>query len=236
MADDLPAEGGVEDPAALESIYRHRFDERELAEKQVLWDVLVAELFQPLIPTDATVVDLGAGYCELINAVRAGRRIAVDLNADTARFANEGVEVLLASSSDLAEVADAEVDVVVTSNFFEHLPSRSALLDTLREARRVLVPGGRLVVLMPNIRYVGHRYWDYFDHQLPLSDQSLVEALELADLEVERVVPRTLPYTVKDARFRVRAWQIRWYLRAPVLWRLLGKQMFVVARRPGPET
>ncbi len=232
--DALPGthESRVEDPHSLESIYRHRFDESELAQKRVLWQVVSQVLFQPLVPPRATVVDLGAGYCELINALEADRRIAVDLNPDIKSHAAPGVEVVLASSTDLATIDTGSVDVVVTSNFFEHLPDRGSLLETLRECRRMLVPGGRLVVLMPNIRYLGARFWDYFDHQLPLTHHSLVEAMELEGLEPERVVPRLLPYTVKDAKFTIRGWQVRWYLRFPPVWRVLGKQMFVVARAP----
>ena len=36
-----------------------------------------------------------------------------------------------------------------------------------------------MVVLMPNIRYLAGRYWDYLDHHLPLTHLSLSEALEL---------------------------------------------------------
>lgn len=46
-------------------------------------------------------------------------------------------------------------------------------------------------------------FWDYFDHHLPLTHLSLSEGLELAGFEVQRVVPRFLPYTVKDTPVRI---------------------------------
>ena len=55
----------------------------------------------------------------------------------------------------MAAIGDGTIDVVFTSNFFEHMPDKRALLRTLDECRRVLRPGGRLLVLMPNLRYVG---------------------------------------------------------------------------------
>ena len=55
--------------------------------------------------------------------------------------------------------------------------------------------------------------------------------LELAGFEPEVVIPRFLPYTVKDSRLPVRAELIQLYLRTPILWKIFGKQMFVVARR-----
>ena len=40
---------------------------------------------------------------------------------------------------------DQSLDVVFTSNFFEHLPSKDALKLTLEEAFRCLKPGGKLL-------------------------------------------------------------------------------------------
>jgi SAM-dependent methyltransferase len=215
----------------LEAIYRLRFDERELEAKRVLWGVLVRDRFQRYVPVSGTVVDLGAGSCEFINEVRAGHRIAVDLNPATVGSAASGVTVLTTRSDRMDAIPDASVDTVFTSNFFEHLPTKAALMATLAECRRVTRPGGRIVVLMPNIRYLPGRYWDYLDHHLPLTHLSVAEALGLSGYEVVESIPRFLPYTVKDARFPVRPSMVRAYLRLPPVWRLLGRQMLVVGRR-----
>ena len=53
---------------------------------------------------------------------------------------------------------------------------------------------------MPHIRYLAGRCWDYRDHHLPLSHLSLSEALNMSRFAVDEVVPRFLPYTVKDRR------------------------------------
>jgi hypothetical protein len=45
------------------------------------------------------------------------------------------------------------------------------------------------------------------------------------------VVPRFLPYTVKDARLSVRPWMVSAYLRVKPVWPVLGRQMLVVATR-----
>jgi SAM-dependent methyltransferase len=215
----------------LTTLYRERFTAQELAAKQVLWEELCRGFFDRyLAPTD-TVLDLGAGNCEFINAACCGYKIAVDLNPDTERFAVDA-RVLLTSSEDLSAIEPGSVDVVFTSNFFEHLPTKQSLLRTLHECRRVLRPGGRLLVLMPNLRYLTGRYWDYFDHHLPLTHVSLVEGLELAGFRCDEVIPRFLPYTVKDAPVRVRPWLVRAYLRMRPLWPILGRQMFVAAHRP----
>lgn len=218
-------------PENLSAIYRNRFDERELAGKRVLWRVLVKDAFQRYVPRTGTVVDLGAGSCEFVNEIQAARRVAVDLNPDTVGFAAPGVEVLTTRSDRMDALTADSVDTVFTSNFFEHLPTKADLLSTLAECHRVTRPGGLIVVLMPNIRYLPGRYWDYLDHHLPLTDASVAEALELSGYEVVRSVGRFLPYTVKDARFEVRPVMVRAYLRLPLAWRFLGRQMLVVARK-----
>jgi len=219
---------GTED---LSSIYRNRFDERDLENKRVLWQVLVDDYFQRYVPATGTVLDLGAGNCEFVNAVQAGRRIAVDLNPDTVSFAAPGVEVLTTRSDEIKAMADGSVDTVFTSNFFEHLPAKVDLMSTMAECHRVTRRGGLIVVLMPNIRYLPGRYWDYLDHHLPLTDLSVAEALELSGYDVVERIGRFLPYTVKDARFGVRPFMVRTYLRIRPAWRVLGKQMLVVGRR-----
>lgn len=214
----------------LAALYDQRFTDEDLESKSVFWNVLAREVFQPHIPQNGgTVLDLGAGNCELINSLKASTRIAVDLNPNTRQFADDAVRVLTTRSDDMSDVADGTVDTVVTSNFFEHLTTKDALLDTLRETKRVLRGSGKLVVLMPNIRYLAGRYWDYFDHHLALTHVSLAEALKLTGYQVETVLPRFLPYTVKDARLPIRPWMVVAYLRLRPLWPLLGRQMLIVA-------
>jgi SAM-dependent methyltransferase len=217
-----------DDPEDLEAIYATRFGARS-DQRRVLWETLVDGYFQQFIGPNDTVLDLAAGYCEFINTVRCGTKIAVDLNPTLATMANNDVRVVQASSTDLPAELNDQVDVAWVSNFFEHLPSSTELLATLRELHRVLRPGGRLLVLQPNIALTGPAYWDFVDHSLALTHKSLVEALTLTGFEVEQLRVRFLPYTT-ESRLPISAPLIRWYLRLPPAQWLLGKQTFVVAR------
>jgi SAM-dependent methyltransferase len=229
MTDSKPAVGVPEDGDYLQATYNNRFSPAELKAKEDLWGILTAVVFQQYVPRDGTVLDLAAGYCEFINAIEANRRIAVDLNPDTAHWAKPGIEVLRSRSDDLSQIATESVDTVFTSNFFEHLPNTQALLDTLSECHRVLKPSGQIVIMMPNIRNLPGAYWDYLDHHLPLTHLSLVEALDLTGFASTRVEPRFLPYTVRNSKYPAKPWLLRAYLRIKPAWRLLGKQMLVVA-------
>ena len=215
--------------SSLSTLYQHRFDDADLAFKAATWSILCEDYFSRWIHPDDTVLDLGAGSCEFINAVHAHRRLAVDLNPDTKEAAEPGVDVHLTRSDEMTGIETDSVDDVFSSNFYEHLPDPDALMAPLAESRRVLRPGGRLLVMMPNIRYVKERFWDYVDHRLPLTHDGLVEALELAGYHVDTVVPRFLPYTVRSSYGSAPASSLKVYLRLPWLWRVFGAQMFVVA-------
>jgi SAM-dependent methyltransferase len=217
-----------EGDADLSALYRARFDTVDLKFKQALWRILCEDFFQRYVRSTDTVLDLGAGTCEFLRAIKCEAKIAVDLNPDVVAYA-EDAKVLVEAGSNMASLADDSVDVVFSSNFFEHLPGKSDVLDTLRECRRILRPGGRLLILNPNIRYLAGRYWDYFDHHTPLTHLSMVEALTLAGFSPTEVIPRFLPYTVKDRRVPRSRTLVRLYLRLRPLWPLFGRQMFIVA-------
>lgn len=215
----------------LAELYENRFDGEERVSKQAIWQVLCKHFFQKYISPDDTVIDLGAGYCEFINNIDCRRPIAVDLNPDLRHFAAPYVELVFTPSTDLQGIEDNSANVVFASNFFEHLPTKDDFLQTLREAHRVLRPGGRLLILQPNIRVLGGQYWDFLDHHIPLTDRTLVEALTLLDFEVQEVRARFLPYTTKSS-LPQHPLLVRLYLMVPFVHRFLGGQAWVVATRP----
>jgi SAM-dependent methyltransferase len=217
----------------LRATYRRRFSP-DLAFRQEMWHILCGDFFQRFIPPNASVMEIGAGYCEFINNVQAGSKIAVDLNPDTQAYAAPDVTVIATTSTNLEAVANGSVDVVFASNFFEHL-SRDDIVLTLRAVARTLRPDGRLLILQPNYRYCYRDYWMFFDHITPLDDRSLTEALETNGYHVVRCLARFLPYTT-ESRLPKSLALIKLYLRLPLAWRFFGQQAFVVAARQQSAT
>ena len=215
----------------LKGLYRNRFDEKDRTRKARVWNVLYRRVFARWIRAEDTVIDLGAGFCEFINAVRAGRRVAVDLNADTRSLAAPGVEVEATSASDLGFLGGSSVDVVFSSNFLEHLTGKDEVSRVICEAFRVLKVGGTLILMGPNVRLIPGTYWDFFDHQVPLSDRSMCELLVTTGFELMRVEPRFLPYTTRSALPQA-PWLVALYLALrPLSSAILGKQFLIVAKK-----
>jgi SAM-dependent methyltransferase len=214
----------------LQTIYQQRFEGAQAYRNQV-WQVLIRHFFQKFIPRDAAVLDLGCGYGEFINQVSCRKKYGMDLNPTTARVLAPDVQFLQQDCSSAWSLPENSLDVVFTSNFFEHLPNKQTLGSTLDQARRCLKPGGKLIAMGPNIKYVPGKYWDFWDHYLPLTELSLSEGLRNRGFEIVACYPRFLPYTMVNAP-QYPLFLLRIYLSLSWFWPCLGQQFMVVASRP----
>ena len=213
---------------SVSEMYERRFKD-DRAYRTRVWKVLCSDFFQRYVPEDSVLLDVGAGYCEFVNNIKAGKRIAVDLNPDTRASAADGVDVISASCTDMAAISDETVDVAFVSNLFEHL-SREDIVKAIREVRRVLKKDGTFLILQPNIRFCATDYWMFFDHITPIDDRSLVEVLELNGFAIEECRPRFLPFSTKGWLPRPPSSLISLYVKLPFLHRFLGAQAFIRAR------
>lgn len=156
------------DQADLQRIYAQRFA-LQMNYRNRVWRILVEDFFSKYIPPKATVLDLGCGYGEFINHVNAAAKYGMDLNPDTPSRLHKDVDFLYQDCSQRWGIPDQSLDVVFTSNFFEHLLGKTPLGRTLDEARRCLKPDGCLIALGPNIKYLADAYWDFWDHHVALT-------------------------------------------------------------------
>jgi len=155
----------------------------------------------------------------------------MDLNPDSESHLNPGIEFLHQDCSATWAVGADSLDTVFTSNFFEHLPDKDCLKKTLAEAYRCLKPGGTLIAMGPNIKYLPGLYWDFFDHHTILTEASLAEVLSLTGFELLTVIGRFLPYTLINAPQPPLVF-LHLYLAMPWLWWICGRQFLLVARKP----
>ena len=207
-------------------LYDVRFGAEDAAAKDGVWREIVAYLARWIDPA-APVLDVGCDRGHFIRFAVGSERWATDIR-DVAAALPPDVHFVMGSGLELETLLPmGHFGTVFMSNYLEHLPSADAVVDQLRIARRLLRPGGRVVVLQPNIRLVGARYWDFIDHKVALTENSLEEAANLAGLQTEALIVRFLPYSTKG-RLPAHPLLVRLFLRLSPAWRLLGKQTLYV--------
>ncbi|MBB5873298.1 ubiquinone/menaquinone biosynthesis C-methylase UbiE [Allocatelliglobosispora scoriae] len=227
--DSEPRQAPISGETAATGVYVPGYFETRLvqdANRTKVWKHLCAYLGRWISP-QADVLELGAGWCDFSNNVRARKVVAMDLDATVERAAAKHVTPVVGDCTDLSPFEDASFDVVFASNLLEHLlrPQSSALLA---EAKRVLRPGGKLILLQPNFRLNPGRYFDDFTHVAIFTDQSLSDYLVAEGFSIKAVHAKFLPLTLKS-RGSSLTFLVPWYLRSPV--KPLAGQMLVVASR-----
>jgi hypothetical protein len=120
---------------------------------------------------------------------------------------------------------------VFVSNLLEHLASPSEIGQFLRRMHRSLRAGGVIGVMGPNFKYCQKEYFDCADHVLALTHVFVAEHLYGAGFDLQSTTPRFLPYSFRSI-LPASGPLTAAYLNMPILWRLLGKQFLVIARRP----
>jgi ubiquinone/menaquinone biosynthesis C-methylase UbiE len=210
------------------ALYRYRFSERDRVRKDRIWKVLCEHYFQQFVTATDTVLDLACGQGEFIRHIACGAKVAVDLNREVEATLPKEIRFVCAPADALTEIASGSIDVCFTSNFFEHLESKQQMDAVLQEVRRVLRKGGRLINMQPNICYEPGRYWDFYDHVLPLSHRSAAEGFAKNGFTIERVIDRFVPFTTKSA-LPQHPFLVRAYLALPFVWKLMGGQFVIVA-------
>lgn len=209
--------------------YDLRFSSMQEYRAQV-WQVLTSQFFQKQIPENASILDLGCGWGEFINQIRAGEKFGMDLNPESRNRLATGVAFFEQDCSARWPLEDGSLDVVFTSNFFEHLLNKEMLRATIAEIHRCLKSGGKIIALGPNIRFLPGTYWDFWDHHVALTDRSLCELFTLQGFRISRSHARFLPYTMARGRRPPLAF-LKLYLKIPVLWRFFGAQFLVIGEK-----
>jgi SAM-dependent methyltransferase len=204
--------------------------------RAMVWRV-VAEHLSRWVADDAHVLEIGAGYCHWINAVRGARRVAVDVWPELPRHAAPGVEAVVADvTKDLrglgagpsAGPGGGRFDVVLASNVLEHFePAVSATV--IADVAAVLRSGGRFIIVQPNFRYAYREYFDDYTHRSIFTDVSLPNLLRSHGFEIDLCAPKFLPYSMREARMPIAPWLIKLYLHSPFKPR--AGQMLIVARK-----
>ena len=223
---DLPGETpGID----YQRLYAYRFRGIDQAARQAVWNEITPKIAGWLGSPDR-VLDPAAGRGEFVNAIDAEERWVVDSVEYDETVRDPDVRVVIGDAR-FVELPEAHFDGVFVSNLLEHLATQDDVARFLARMRGFMTPGGRIAVLGPNFRYCAPEYFDCADHTLALTHVAVAEHLYSAGFEIERVIPRFIPYSFRS-RLPQAPWLVRAYLRFPPAWRILGKQFLVVASSP----
>ena len=170
-------------------------------------------LLHPWQPRGA-LLDVGCGaggYLDLMRALGWEHVVGVDISKRGVTTARDTLGID-AHQGELAQVGfnDETFDAVSLSHTLEHIADPVALL---REVRRVTRPGGRIAILVPNVRSMLSRmlgsYWLGLEtprHLVNFSPAGLRIAIERSGLELESLRTSSLGAT-GVAAFSIARWR-----------------------------
>lgn len=209
-------------------LYEYRFRDVDQDSKLGVWREIAGYLNRRL-GQPKVILDPAAGRCELINSMPSRERWIVDVTDQPLGHKQPEVKFIKADIL-AAELPADHFDAVLVSNFLEHLPNPDAVAAFLKKMRSALKPGGRILIMGPNFKYCPQEYFDCADHILALTDLAVAEHLYAAGFKLLEVRPRFLPFSFRG-RLPPSPFLVRWYLKMPFFWKILGKQFLLVAQR-----
>ena len=151
-----------------------------------------SKYFQPVAGADRVVCDFGCGDGTILRELPAARRLGIEVNPacwDRIKARNEHLDVPVEVFEKPEDVPSECADAVVSNHCLEHVPSP---LDSLRELRRILKPGGNLALVVPydDWRAGKNHSWRAQDpdfHLFTWSPMNLGNLLLEAGFEVQEV-------------------------------------------------
>jgi len=127
------------------------------------------------INKDSKVIDLGYGDGSFLKSLEKNQIESKGYDFDTVNFENE--EIPEASNS---------LDFITSNSVIEHLSDATNLL---KEAFRILKPGGKLILITPNFFYDYKNFYDDPTHVNPFTVEKLETMLEMSGFKNINVLP-----------------------------------------------
>jgi SAM-dependent methyltransferase len=144
-----------EDHYRGEAGQRYQQQKRAVPEPAIPWvERLRAEKFQPFVSANDAVVEFGVGLGWNLARLECARRIGTDLEDFLSpALKNSGVEFF----GSMAQLTSDFADIVICHHVLEHVENPT---EMLREARRILKPGGKLLLHVPFEKERKYRRFD----------------------------------------------------------------------------
>lgn len=146
---------------------------------------LDAELGAAQPGQERLVLDIGGGAGNMAHHLaHYGRVVGIDTNGrPLAVAAQRGLEITQ-STGDSLPFPDNSFDLIALLDTVEHIPDEFGVFD---ECRRVLKPGGKLIVTVPAFMWLWSYNDEINDHQRRYTAPELQEKLAVSGLRVKRL-------------------------------------------------
>jgi SAM-dependent methyltransferase len=146
---------------------------------------LVEEICKGVKDRRPRILDVGCGTgANLLMLSKYGDAEGVDISEDALAFCRErGLEKVKHGAAEELPYEDGTFDLVTALDVVEHLDDDVA---SLREMRRVLRPGGRVLLFVPTFMFLWGLQDDVSNHRRRYRLPELHHVLERAGFEVER--------------------------------------------------
>lgn len=173
------------------------------------------------------VVEVGSGYCNWINAVKAKNKVAIDKFIDPRKFCKPEIKTILGDYSKIKELKNNSVDTFLLSNFLEHLDEKE-VKKCIQLIRLKLKLNGIIIIIQPNYIFSSKKYFDDPTHISIWDHKSMYALLRMNNFKIVKVIPRFLPLEMKS-RLPKNRFLIRFYLNSKI--KPFGGQMLLIARK-----
>ena len=158
-----------------------------------------ASHFQPHIKPDDTVLDFGCGTGGVLEHIKCGRKLGIEVNAPSVQ---EAIEKNIEVHADFSAIEDKSVDVVISNHALEHVMNPA---EHIQQMFRVLKPGGQAVLVVPaespaSLRFFKWRQDDVDQHIYSWTPLSFGNLISQCGFTVENGFKRPIGYS-KFIRF-----------------------------------
>lgn len=143
----------------------------------------------------ARVLDIGCGIGTYVRKLGELTERAYGIDIDAARVRESKSGGVAIAASEQLPFATGALDVVLLNEVIEHVQRES---ETLREACRVVRPGGHVVIYAPNRLYPFETHGVYIGRRYFFGNVPLVNYLP--DSLRQRLVPHARAYTSRGLR------------------------------------
>ncbi len=211
------------------NVYDYRFKSIDKNLKNKIWKEICIHIHKQLNKPDK-VLDPAAGECEFINNITSQEKWAIDLNKDFLyKHADNNVKKVIGNNL-YVEIPSDYFDGIFVSNFLEHLESQKEVNIFLERMYFALREDGLIAIMGPNFRYTYKSYFDFADHNVILTERAVAEHLVGAGFKIVKVYSKFLPFSFHSKLPKSKL-LVKIYLKLPIIWRILGKQFLLIAKK-----